>query len=41
MDMALLFRPCVSSALTGEALLFKGNDFGDTDITPALPTAAD
>jgi hypothetical protein len=41
MDMALLFRPCVSSALTREALLFKGNDFGHTDIAPALPTAAD
>jgi uncharacterized protein with PIN domain len=25
---------------TGEALLFKGNDFSHTDITPALPTAA-
>ena len=24
----------------GEALLFKGNDFSQTDITPALPAAA-
>jgi uncharacterized protein with PIN domain len=27
------------SKSTGEALLFKGNDFSHTDITPALPTA--
>ena len=26
---------------TGEALLFKGSDFGHTDITPAWPAAAD
>jgi uncharacterized protein with PIN domain len=25
---------------TGEALLFKGNHFSHTDITPALPAAA-
>jgi hypothetical protein len=25
----------------GEALLFKGDDFGHTDITPALPAAPD
>ena len=35
---------CFAYALaksTGEALLFKGNDFGHTDITPARPAAAD
>jgi hypothetical protein len=26
---------------TGEPLLFKGNDFGHTDITPALPASPD
>ena len=34
---------CFAYALaksTGEALLFKGNDFSHTDITPALPPAA-
>ena len=34
---------CFAYALaksTGEALLFKGNDFSHTDITPALPAAA-
>ena len=33
---------CFAYALsksTGEALLFKGNDFGHTDVTPALPAA--
>jgi ribonuclease VapC len=40
----LNFGDCFAYALaktTGEALLFKGNDFGHTDITPALPAAAD
>ena len=34
------FGDCFAYALaksTGEALLFKGNDFSHTDITPALP----
>ena len=38
---ALNFGDCFAYALaksTGETLLFKGNDFGHTDITPALPT---
>jgi len=38
---ALNFGDCLAYALaksTGEALLFKGDDFGHTDITPALPT---
>ena len=38
----LNFGDCFAYALAktaGEALLFKGNDFGHTDITPALPTA--
>jgi hypothetical protein len=33
---------CFAYALAktaGEALLFKGDDFGHTDITPALPRA--
>ncbi|MGH3194995.1 MAG: type II toxin-antitoxin system VapC family toxin [Streptosporangiaceae bacterium] len=37
----LNFGDCFAYALakaTGEALLFKGNDFSHTDITPALPT---
>ncbi|HEY2578939.1 MAG TPA: type II toxin-antitoxin system VapC family toxin [Streptosporangiaceae bacterium] len=37
----LNFGDCFAYALaksTGQALLFKGNDFGHTDITPALPT---
>lgn len=38
----LNFGDCFSDALaktTGEALLFKGNDFGQTDITPwVFPT---
>jgi ribonuclease VapC len=37
---ALNFGDCFAYALaksTGEALLFKGNDFGYTDITSALP----
>ena len=35
---------CFAYALaksTGEALLFKGDDFGHTDLTPALPPARD
>jgi uncharacterized protein with PIN domain len=38
----LNFGDCFAFALaksTGEALLFKGNDFSHTDITPALPAA--
>ena len=38
----LNFGDCFAYALsksTGEALLFKGNDFSHTDITPALPAA--
>ncbi len=38
----LNFGDCFAYALakhTGEPLLFKGNDFGHTDITPALPTS--
>ena len=38
----LNFGDCFAYALakaTGEALLFKGDDFGHTDITPALPDA--
>jgi ribonuclease VapC len=38
----LNFGDCFAYALaktTGEALLFKGNDFGHTDVTPALPDA--
>ncbi len=38
----LNFGDCFAYALaksTGEALLFKGNDFSHTDITPALPTS--
>jgi ribonuclease VapC len=38
----LNFGGCFAYALaktTGEALLFKGDDFGHTDITPALPNA--
>jgi ribonuclease VapC len=37
---ALNFGDCYAYALaksTGEALLFKGNDFSHTDIAPALP----
>jgi ribonuclease VapC len=37
---ALNFGDCFAYALAksaGETLLFKGNDFGHTDITPALP----
>ena len=37
---ALNFGDCFAYALAksaGEALLFKGDDFGHTDITPALP----
>jgi ribonuclease VapC len=40
----LNFGDCFAYALaktTGEALLFKGNDFGHTDIAPALPAAPD
>ena len=39
----LNFGDCFAYALvksTGEALLFKGNDFNHTDVTPALPTVA-
>jgi ribonuclease VapC len=39
----LNFGDCFAYALakaTGEELLFKGNEFGHTDITPALPTGA-
>ena len=39
----LNFGDCFAYALaksTGEALLFKGNGFSHTDITPALPAAA-
>ena len=38
----LNFGDCFAYALaktTGEALLFNGNDFGHTDVTPALPDA--
>lgn len=38
----LNFGDCFAYALaktTGEALLFKGHDFGHTDVTPALPAA--
>lgn len=38
----LNFGECFAYALaktTGEALLFKGDDFGHTDVTPALPDA--
>ena len=40
----LNFGDCFAYALaksTGEKLLFKGNDFGHTDITSALPAAPD
>jgi ribonuclease VapC len=40
----LNFGDCFAYALaqtTGEALLFKGNDFGHADITPALPATQD
>ena len=40
----LNFGDCFAYALaksTGEALLFNGNDFRHTDITPAWPAAAD
>jgi ribonuclease VapC len=39
----LNFGDCFAYALakaTGEALLFKGDDFGHTDITSALPSAS-
>ena len=41
---ALNFGDCFAYALaksSGEALLFKGDDFGHTDVTPALPAAPD
>ena len=41
---SLNFGDCFAYALAksaGEALLFKGNDFGYTDITPALPANPD
>ena len=40
----LNFGDCFAYALAksaGESLLFKGNDFGHTDITPALPAPED
>jgi ribonuclease VapC len=40
----LNFGDCFAYALaksTGQTLLFKGNDFGHTDITPALPATPD
>jgi ribonuclease VapC len=40
----LNFGDCFAYALAksaGEALLFKGNDLGHTDITPALPAEPD
>jgi ribonuclease VapC len=40
----LNFGDCFAYALaktSGEALLFMGNDFGHTDVTPALPAAPD
>ncbi len=40
----LNFGDCFAYALAksaGEELLFKGNDFGHTDITPALPAVTD
>jgi ribonuclease VapC len=40
----LNFGDCFAYALAksaGESLLFKGNDFGHTDITPALPATRD
>jgi ribonuclease VapC len=39
----LNFGDCFAYALakaTGEPLLFKGNDFTHTDVTPALPRAS-
>ena len=41
---SLNFGDCFAYALaksTGEPLLFKGTDFGHTDITPALPAPPD
>jgi ribonuclease VapC len=41
---SLNFGDCFAYALarsTREPLLFKGNDFGHTDITPALPASPD
>jgi ribonuclease VapC len=41
---SLNFGDCFAYALarsTGEPLLFKGNDFGHTGITPALPAPPD
>jgi len=40
----LNFGDCFAYALaksTGEALLFKGDDFAHTDVRPALPAAPD
>ena len=40
----LNFGDCFAYALAksaGEPLLFKGNDFSHTDVTPALPVAPD
>ena len=41
---SLNFGDCFAYALaksTGEALLFRGNDFSHTDMTPALPAPPD
>jgi len=41
---ALNFGDCIAYALaatTGDALLYKGNDFARTDITTALPPASE
>jgi len=41
---SLNFGDCFAYALaksTGKPLLYKGNDFGHTDITPALPAPPD
>lgn len=41
---SLNFGDCFAYALAktaGEPLLFKGNDFGHTDVVPALPAAQD
>jgi ribonuclease VapC len=39
----LNFGDCFAYALakaTGQPLLYKGNDFTHTDVTPALPAAS-
>ena len=43
-QVGLNFGDCFAYALaksTGEALLFKGDDFAHTDVRPALPAAPD